>query len=162
MLKDGFQIIKYTRNLFIYVLIYVSKQFTFLLLKRNMILTSHIFNKSSLESASKYRNTFDRKAMTFLNIVVLFLLIKLAPSDIDRGLSWGFPGGYFSYGDRNNDGKIDEEDITNIGNLAWLTIWNDLMKDRNGSDLGITDIPITRNQFIKLLKFQGILRVTSK
>ena len=75
-----------------------------------------------MEAASKYRNAFDRKVMAILTIVVLFLVITLASSDIDRGLSWGFPGGYFSYVDRNNDGKIDEEDITNIGKLSWLTI----------------------------------------
>ena len=93
--------------------------------------------------------------MAYLNISVLFSLLTLVSSDIDRELSWGFPGGFFSYADRNNDGMIDRTEISNIRNLAWLKIWQDLLQ--NGSEPAIRKgNAITRRHFMNFLKLRGM------
>ena len=40
----------------------------------------------------------------------------------------GYPGGFFQYGDKNNDGQIDQGDIEKNLNMAWLMEYHDLMK----------------------------------
>ena len=70
---------------------------------------------------------------------------------------FGFPGGFFQYGDMNKDGKIDQADLGKNMNLAWLKEYYDLMNTapeeikRSGA--------IMEQQYLNLLKAndQGIL-----
>ena len=99
--------------------------------------------------------------IAFRNIYVLFVLIALVSSDHDKALFKGFPGGFFSYADRNNDGKLEASEINQIENLAWKTIWKDLKESHPA--LGIEFTAIKRKPFMNLLlDLQGMLRITSK
>ena len=99
--------------------------------------------------------------MAFWIISVLFLLILLVSSDIDKALFHGFPGGYFSYADRNHDDTLEASEVSQIKNMAWKTIWEDLMEKH--PDVGNAFKSIKRKQFMNLLlDLQGMLRITSK
>ena len=94
--------------------------------------------------------------MKLLNGVLLFLrmLTLVYCIDIDRG----YPRGFFRYGDRNNDGKIDEEDLNANSNMGWLKEWYSIMK--NMSNTGNKDMIVTEVDFMNLII--GILQVTIK
>ena len=94
--------------------------------------------------------------MKLLNGVLLFLrmLTLVYCIDIDRG----YPGGYYRYGDRNNDGRIDEVDLHANLNMGWLKEWYSIMK--NMSNTANKDMIITEVVFANLII--GILQVTNK
>ena len=100
--------------------------------------------------------------MAFWNISVLFVLIVLVSSDVDKALFKGFPNGFYSYADRNNDNKLEASEINQIQNLAWTTIWEDLKKNVPNLEFN----GIERKTFMDLLLFemnlQGMLRIAIK
>ena len=69
------------------------------------------------------------KLLTFLLFVCLELLVDC--NKLDRG----YPGGYFKYGDRNKDGRIDMKDLQANRNMGWLKEWywitNNASKNRD-------------------------------
>ena len=72
-------------------------------------------------------------------------------------LDRGYPGGFFSYGDKNNDSRIDREDIDANLNLGWLKEWYLMTKNLTSNK----DMVITKEVFMNLIK-PGILRLTNK
>ena len=92
--------------------------------------------------------------MAFCIVSVLFVLIVLASSDIDKALFKGFPGGFYSYADRNNDNKLEASEINQIENMAWTTLWEDLKKNHPNVEFN----NIERKTFMNLLlNLQGML-----
>ena len=87
-------------------------------------------------------------------LLVLRLMMMVCCNDIDRG----YPGGFWKYGDKNNDDVIDREDINANLNLGWLKDWYLITKTIPSNK----DMIITKDVFMKLLKPQGILQVTIK
>ena len=93
--------------------------------------------------------------MRILSICFLFLLILLGDGYLDRGYHRGF----FAYGDKDKDGKIDESDISKNLNMAWLMEWYELTRNRESSN---RTNKMTKNEFNSLLKKRGIIRVKIK
>ena len=89
-------------------------------------------------------------------LLFIVMLIAFVYGDLDSG----FPGGFFNYGDKNNDGRIDQQDIHKNLNMAWLMEWHKLVK--NFSEPGNKEKAITKIDFLNLLNMPGTLQVTSK
>ena len=99
--------------------------------------------------------------MAFWSISVLFVLIVVAYSDVDKAFFPGFPGGYFSYADRNHDDTLEASEVDLIQNLAWKMIWKDFVEKH--PNVGNEFTSIKRKTFMDLLlDLQGMLRITSK
>ena len=96
--------------------------------------------------------------MKQFKIILLFLrmITMVYCNDIDRG----YPGGFLKYGDRNNDGRINQADINANHNMAWLKEWYWITK--NLSKTVNKDMNITKEDFTNLLTSLGMLRVTGK
>ena len=93
--------------------------------------------------------------MKLLNVALLFLRMAtlVLCEDIDRG----YPGGFFKYGDRNNDGTIQQSEIDANLNMGWIKDWYLITK--NLTEIN-RDMKMTAEQFNSFII--GILRVTSK
>ena len=66
---------------------------------------------------------------------------------------FGFPGGFFQYGDKDKDGKIDQKDIDQNLNMAWLMEYYDLTK--NAPKHIKRDGAITEQDYFKLVTSNG-------
>ena len=85
---------------------------------------------------------------------LLFIMITFVYGDTNSG----FPGGFFNYGDKNHDGKIDQSDIDRNLNMAWLMEWNKLVRNVSSN----REKAITNADFLKLLTMNGNLQITNK
>ena len=75
-----------------------------------------------------------------MNLLSVLLFLRLATLYYCNELDRGYPGGFFVYGDRNGDGLIDKTDIQGNLNLAWLTEWNWITRNKNSRDIELTEI----------------------
>ena len=89
-------------------------------------------------------------------MALILLPIPLVYGDINTG----FPDGFLSNGDKDHDGRITQSEVDKNRNLAWLFLWNDLI--RNASEPINADKIVTKTEYLSVLREQGILRVTCK
>ena len=81
------------------------------------------------------------KLLPFL--LFLSLVIWVYCNKLDRG----YPGGYFNYGDRNKDGRIDMIDLQANRNMGWLKEWYWITKNASKN----RDIVLTEEKFNSLI-----------
>ena len=83
-------------------------------------------------------------------LVFIHVMTLVYCDDIDLG----YPGGFFRYGDKNNDKVIDGTDIDANLNLAWLMEWYLITKNLTSNK----DLKINYRDFNNLIN-GGILLV---
>ena len=82
------------------------------------------------------------KLLAFL--FFLCLVIWVCCNKLDRG----YPGGYFNYGDRNKDGRIDVRELQANQTMGWLKEWYWITKN------------VSKNRYITLTEEQFNLLIT--
>ena len=88
------------------------------------------------------------KMLTGLVFIHVMMLVYCDDIDI------GYPGGFYRYGDKNNDNVIDGTHIDANMNMAWLTEWYLITKNVTTNK----DLKITYEDFKNLIN-RGILLV---
>ena len=94
-----------------------------------------------------------------MNLLTIYLLV-FTITVISGIQEFGFPLGFFQYGDKDKDGKITQEDLDKNLNMAWIMQYHALV-DNAPDEMkagGITEQEIN----LLIAKDRGILRVTNQ